>query len=134
MVVCVRHQKVGCFCKQDDLFRRAADLCAPGDLSRPPPDLCRPHHGICGGQKIGAFQQILAAQEGGLALCREFAHSSAISSSRCPDIDEIRWQNSSGADSRLIVPLPRATALFRGRSHTYICHIYLSSHMKMHKK
>ena len=99
--------KVGCFCKEDDLRRRTSDLCAAGDLWRPPPDLCGRHQGICGGQKIGAFRQICPTQERVQLLCSQTVlQSKREILSPHPDIDEIRWQNSSGADSRLIVRRP----------------------------
>ena len=95
------------FAPKDDLCRRAADWCAPGDLWRSPPDLCGRHQGICGGQKIGAFGQICPTQERVQLLCSQTAlQSKREILSPHPDIDEIRWQNSSGRDSRLIVRRP----------------------------
>ena len=134
--MCVRHQKVGCFCKQDDLFRRAADLCAPADLSRP--------HQICADhtmrfvevRKLVHFTKFLPPKRGfcpvgnlhpAKKLCNFF------SSSWSPDIDGIRWQNSSGADSRLIVPLPRRPlSLQQQVTHIHPSHIFEQAYMKIH--
>ena len=92
------HQNVvGCFCEQDDLFRRSADLCAPGDLFAPAGDLPRSPPGFMrvvevGGQKIGAFQQISSTQEAsalqpkGSAIQRESKASFSSSSSTRPRI------------------------------------------------
>ena len=69
------------------------------------------------------------ALQGISPLPNDFAiqRENSFSSSRCPpDIDEIRWQNSSGADSRLIDPPSPTTDL--QRQVTYIdtvLHTYL---------
>ena len=92
----VHQNVVGCFCEQDDLFRRSADLCAPGDLFAPG-DLSRSPPGFMrvvevGGQKIGAFQQISSTQEAsalqpkGSAIQRESKARFSSSSSTRPRI------------------------------------------------
>ena len=106
--------------------------------------ICRGRHQICADhtmrfvevRKLVHFTKFLPPKRGfcpvgnlhpAKKLCNFF------SSSWSPDIDGIRWQNSSGADSRLIVPLPRRPLTLQQQvTHIHPSHIFEQAYMKIH--
>ena len=111
-------------------------VCTARFVEASTPDLCRPHMRFVEVRKLVHFTKFLPPKRGfcpvgnlhpAKKLCNFF------SSSWSPDIDGIRWQNSSGADSRLIVPLPRRPlSLQQQVTHIHPSHIFEQAYMKIH--